>query len=116
MGHFFEDGGFTMIPILVLGFVLVGVAGLDALRPGARLRGVIVSLGAAMAAAGGLGFVMAVVATLRGTQQVTDNADRIVIIIGGFAESANNLVIALVFLVLTAMISAVGAFRGRTLA
>ena len=116
MGHFFEDGGFTMVPILLLGFVLVGVAGLDALRPAARLRGVVLSLAAAMAAAGVLGLVMAMVATLRNTQQVTDNADRIVIIIGGFAESANNLTLALVFLVLTALISSVGALRGRTLA
>ena len=116
MGHFFEDGGFTMLPILLLGFILVGVAGLDALRPAARLRGVTLSLGSAMAASGALGFVMAVVATLRNTQQVTGEADRMVIIIGGFAESANNLVLALVFLVLAALISSVGALRGRTLA
>ena len=39
MGHFFEDGGFTMLPLLLLGFCLTAVAGLDALRPQARLRG-----------------------------------------------------------------------------
>lgn len=112
MGHFFEDGGFTMVPMLLLGFLLVGVAGLEALRPQARLRGVAVSLCAAMAAAGALGFVMAVVATLRNSQEVED-AIRIKVVLAGVAESSNNLVLALLFLVLAACLLAVGSFRGR---
>lgn len=111
--HFFQDGGFTMVPLLVVGFFLVCVSGLDALRPAAKLRGVMLSLGAAVAAAGTLGFVMAMVTTLRVAQEIADG-DRAKLIIAGAAESANNLVLALVFLVLAALISVVGALRGRS--
>jgi hypothetical protein len=116
MAGFFEAGGFTMFPLLVLGFCLVGVAGLDALRPAARLRAAVVSLGVAMAAAGTLGFVWAVVATLRNAQEITNDSDRVATAMAGLAESANNLVLALVFLVLAALVNAVAVVRGRTLA
>jgi hypothetical protein len=112
--QFLEDGGFTMIPILVLGFCLVGASGLDALRPAARLRPVMLSLAAVVGTAGALGFVMAVNTTLRNCLEVAD-PQRMTMIIAGVAESANNLVLALVFLVLAALISAVGAIRGRAL-
>lgn len=114
MGHFFEEGGFTMIPLLLLGFLLTVVAGLEALRPAAKLRGVAVSVGAAVAAAGGLGFVLGVVTTLRASQQAEGEAIPVRLILGGVAESANNLTLALVFLVLAACLLAVGALRGRT--
>ena len=112
--QFFKDGGFTMVPILLLGFCLVGASGLDALRPAAKLRSVMLSLAAVVGTAGTLGFVMAVNATLRNSLEAGDG-ERIKMIIAGVAESANNLVLALVFLVLAALISAVGAFRGRAL-
>ena len=115
MGHFFEDGGFTMVPILLMGFGLTGVCGLEALRPSARLRGVAISLSGAMAAAGGLGFVMAAITTLRASLELPDEV-RLKILLAGLAESANNLVLALVFLVLAGCLLAVGALRGRAVA
>ncbi len=112
--QFFNDGGFTMVPILLLGFCLVGASGLDAFRPAAKLRSVMLSLAAVVGTTGTLGFVMAVNTTLRNSLEAGDEV-RMKMIIAGVSESANNLVLALVFLVLAALISAVGAFRGRAL-
>ncbi len=72
------------------------------------------SLGAAVAFAGALGFVLAVVATLRGSQEAGDG-ERVPVILARIAESSNNLILALVLLMLAALISAGGALRNRSL-
>ena len=108
--QFFEDGGFTMFPLLALGFCLVAAAVLNAMRPQQRFRAVTISLGGALGVGGLLGFVLAVIATLRNTREVPDEV-RAKVIVAGFAESANNLVLALVFLLIAALISVIAAWR-----
>lgn len=108
--RFFEDGGFTMLPLLALGFCLVAVAVLNALRPQQRFRAVAWSLSGAVGVGGVLGCVLACIATMRNTQEVPDEL-RMRVLVAGFAEGANNLVLALVFLLVAALISAFAAWR-----
>lgn len=108
--NFFADGGFTMVPILVFGFCLVAAVGLHALRPQPRLRAVAWNLAALVGATGLLGLVMAMIATVRSSQPV-EWPERSSVLLVGFAESANNLVLALLFLGLAALGSAVAAWR-----
>jgi hypothetical protein len=113
MVTFFRDGGFVMFPILLAGFVLTAVSALQALRPLPHrwrtlrlLAGVVTTLGL-------LGFNLAVVVTLRGSHDAPDHDTRAKIIIGGLAESANNLTLMLVFLLISAVVCAVAASRER---
>lgn len=108
--NFFADGGFTMVPILVFGFCLVAAVGLHALRPQPRLRGVVRNLALLVGASGLLGWVMAMITTVRASQSF-EPVERTPVLLAGFAESANNLVLALLFLGLAALGSAVAAWR-----
>lgn len=112
MGQFFQDGGWVMVPILCMGFVFTGVAALQGLRPLPNRWRVLHWLAVALLALGVYGFTHAVVTTLRAAQQF-EGAEKTMVLVGGLAESANNLELMLLFLVFGGVVSAVGAGRER---
>lgn len=111
MATFFSDGGFVMIPILLAGFVLTALSALQALRPVAYRWRTLKLVAAAVAVLGLLGFELAIVATIRNSHEVEALEQRAKMLLGGLAESANNLTLMLVFLLISAIACAVGAAR-----
>ncbi|MFO0595465.1 MAG: hypothetical protein U0228_09180 [Myxococcaceae bacterium] len=113
MGQFFADGGYLMVPILLMGFGLTALGTLQATRPQEHRWRAVKWLAVAQLSLGTWGFVAALVATVRNTQDVEDLSLRARILIAGAAESANNLTLALIFLTIGGTLSAVGAFRSK---
>lgn len=113
MMTFFSDGGFVMIPILLAGFLLTAASAMQALRPITTRWRTLKLLAGVVSALGVLGFVMAVVATIRNCSDAPDWDQRSRMLLGGFAESANNLTLMLVFLLISAIACTVGSMRER---
>lgn len=113
MTTFFNDGGFVMIPILLAGFLLTAASTLQALRPIPVRWRTLKLMAAGVATLGVLGFVMAVVATIRNSSEAPDWDTRSKMLLGGVAESANNLTLMLVFLLISAIACTVGSMRER---
>ena len=109
--NFVADGGFVMVPLLLLGFALTGVAALQALRPVEARWPLIRSLGALLSLTGVLGFVLAVVSVLRGATSMP--GEHATILLAGLAEAANNLTLTLVFLVIASLGWTIGAARQK---
>jgi hypothetical protein len=107
---FLMDGGWTMFPILLAGFLLTALSTMQALRPVARRWTTLKLLAGAVGALGVLGFNLAVVTTFRNTQEMPDDV-RAKIIVAGTAESANNLTLMLVFLLISALVCAFASTR-----
>ena len=108
--NFFRDGGFGMYPTLIFGFALVAAAAMYLLRPERRRVALPVCLGLLTLGSGLLGFTTGMVNTLRYIQKVPPG-EQLQIGALGAAESANNLVLALIFVVLAALLASIGAFR-----
>lgn len=110
LGRFFEAGGFGMFPTLAFGAALAAAAVALALRPGARRAWLAAALGLLTLAGGTLGFLMGVVNTLRYVQEV-QAADFWRVVCLGVAESLNNVVLAVVFVVVALLAASVAALR-----
>lgn len=107
---FFSDGGWGMYPTSLFGALLLGAAVLYAVRPDRRFVPLLVSLGVVAIASGVLGFSVGVITTFRYVAGIPAAQQHPVTLIG-FAESANNIVIALVAIVLSGLIAAIGGLR-----
>ena len=113
LSGFFRDGGFGMWPTLLFAFPLVALAVLYALRPEKRAVPVLWNLGMLVLGSGVLGTWVGIINTLRYIQREdVPAAERLGILALGAAESLNNLVLALIFVVLTLLVTAVGTYRG----
>lgn len=114
MMNFFEEGGWGMFPVLILGFLTVASAVLFLLRPERALGGLVLALGGTTASAGMLGFAMGMMNVLRYLRDVP--AEQHLVIMGqGTAESLPNLVLAAVLLVVAGIVAAIGALRASRL-
>ena len=108
--NFYAAGGWGMYPTSVFGFVLVVVGILLVLRPERRFVALVASLGAATLGAGVLGTSVGIVNTLHYLQKVPP-AEQLEIAALGCAESLNNVVLALILVVFTALLASIAAAR-----
>jgi len=114
MGQFFAEGGVTMFPTALSGLFLFAVAVLHALRPDRRLGGVALLLGAVTVGLGVLGLCVALVTTAHALSQVPAE-DQLRVLAAGGAESLNNLILALLIVIPSALVGIVGAYRASRL-
>jgi hypothetical protein len=108
---FFRDGGWGMYPTSLFGFMLVAAGVLCAMRPERRYVPLLLSLGAMTLGSGLLGFATGLIATFHYLPRVADVTERFTIAALGCAESLNNVVLALMLLVLASLCSSVAAAR-----
>ncbi|MBK7857705.1 MAG: hypothetical protein IPJ65_03560 [Archangiaceae bacterium] len=115
MSQFFDEGGLGMYPTVLLGLTSLALALVFAARPQQRLFPLVVGTGSAALFAGALGMLQGVRTTAAAIASARELApDRLpVIALAGFAESANNLVLALSLCVCVALALGVGGFRAR---
>jgi hypothetical protein len=99
-----------MFPTLAFGVLAVLSATVIAFRPDKRFVPMVLALGVTTFGSGLLGTVMGLINTLRYVAKAPET-DRIMITMVGAAESLNNMVLALVLVVLTGLIASVAAAR-----
>ena len=107
---FFHDGGWGMYPTTGFGFLLIASAVLLALRPERRWMPLVTSLGVVTFASGLLGTSVGIVKSFHYLPEVA-RAEQLEIATLGCAESLNNLVLALIIVVLAGLIASVAALR-----
>lgn len=107
---FFRDGGWGMYPTSLFGFFLVMCAVLCVIRPERRFVPLLACLAVMTACAGVLGCCVGMVTTFHFLPRVALE-QRLTIAALGCAESLNNVVLAMMLVVLSALISAVAAAR-----
>jgi hypothetical protein len=112
---FFRDGGPGMIPTTLVGFLLVASGVLYVLRPERRFVPLLLSLGVVTLGAGLLGFVVGVVKSFHALPQLPSEL-RFTVAALGCAESLNNVVLALILIVVAGLLAAVAALRVARLA
>jgi hypothetical protein len=108
----FRDGGWGMIPTLLFGVALLGMATKYAITPLRRYVPLLVGLGALTMTTGALGFVTGLITTCRAiAADASLHSQPTLIAIVGFGESLNNLAFALMFVGLAALGASYGAWR-----
>jgi hypothetical protein len=105
-------GGPGMIPTLLFGLILVGVAVRYATRPERRLVPLIVSLGLMTLFAGALGFTGGMIKACSAISEVGPD-ERFVTVIG-LGESLYNVALSLIMCLFATMAAAVGVSRVRS--
>ena len=109
-GEFFRDGGWGMYPTAICGFALLASGFLYLLRPESRYTPLVFCLGFMTLIAGVLGMLTSLITTFRYLQNVAP-ADQLKIGALGFAESTNNMVLALILTFLAALPTLGGVVR-----
>ena len=109
---FFQDGGWGMYPTTGFGLLLVAASVLLVLRPEPRRTMLVASLGVVTFASGLLGTSVGVVNSFHYLSQVP-KAEQLEIATLGCAESLNNLVLALIIVVLAGLIASLASLRLR---
>ena len=112
----FHEGGWGMWPTLLFGLVLVAAALRYAIRPEPIWHRRIKALGVVTLGSGCLGFVTGAIATARFVGRALSSPTPSPIDLNhagllGLGESANNLSLALVFVVCAALAATIGTFR-----
>lgn len=107
---FFRDGGWGMYPTSICGFLLVASGVLLLLRPERRFLPPVIALGVVTLGSGVLSSTVGIVNTLRYITKVPAG-EQLKLAALGCAESLNNVVLAMILGVLTALLAAVAAFR-----
>lgn len=110
--EFFRDGGWGMYPTLIFSTLMLGAAVVHAVRPRPRALRVLVAMAVATGASGFLGFSVGVITTFRYTAE-TPAGEHSKFAMLGIAESANNVVLALIAIVLAALVTALGSVRAN---
>jgi len=106
----FRDGGWGMFPTLIFGLVLLGVAGRYAARPERRFVPLLITLNLLTMAAGALGFVSGVIVTAQYFERHDPPLPSSIPFLG-VGESLNNVAFALIFVVVGAMATSLGAWK-----
>jgi hypothetical protein len=110
MGSFFEAGGWGMYPTLLFGFFMVAAAGLYALRNDERYAKAWFALAVATWGAGVLGTALGLVTTVHYVSKLAP-AEQFGVFIQGLEESLHNVILALIIVIPTGLIAAVGTVR-----
>ena len=110
MGEFIEAGGLGMIPTLAFGLLFLAVGIAQALLPARRLLTLFLILGLVVFVMGVLGTTMGFIQTFMAVPKLPP-AEQYGTMLLGLAESLHNLLLALVFVVLSTLILAGGALR-----
>ena len=108
--EFFEAGGWGMYPTTLFGLLQIAAGVAYAVLPERRLVPLLVSLGVVVLGSGLLGCVTGFITTFRYIEQVPEAKQHTITLLG-VSESLNNVVLAFIFIVLSTLIAAVGAFR-----
>lgn len=107
---FFRDGGWGMYPTSIFGFLFVASGVLCLMRPERRFVALVASLGVMTLGSGFLGCCVGFVTSFRYLPRVPVD-QRFTIAALGVAESLNNVVLALMLLVITSILCALAAAR-----
>jgi len=107
---FFHDGGWGMYPTTGFGFLLIAAAVLLVLRPERRWIPLVASLGVVTFASGLLGTSVGIVNSFHYLPEVA-KVEQVEIAALGCAESLNNLVLALIIVVLAGLMASLAALR-----
>jgi hypothetical protein len=110
MTDFFVAGGWGMYPTTLFGLLLLAAGIAYAALPERRFVPLLVSLGVVTLGSGLLGTVTGFINTFMYIQQVAEAKQRVITLLG-VSESLNNLVLALIFVVLSTLVASVGALR-----
>jgi hypothetical protein len=106
----FIAGGFGMYPTLLAGLGLLVTCIQYSRRPERRYVPLMLTLGVFTLLAGGLGFITGVMTCLKFYASSTEKLDPVVLI-WGVQESLNDVALALLLSVLSAVFASVGAWR-----
>ena len=110
MTEFFLEGGWTMLPTALFGFLAVVSSLLIAWKPERRFVPLLLSLSALTTVAGISGTVMALIGVLKAAAHY-GGEERSTIVLAGTAESLNNVVLAFLFVVVAILGASSGAVR-----
>jgi hypothetical protein len=113
MLDFYLAGGYGMHAVSALGFLLVAVSVLYALRPGPRRQRLVVVLGIATFMTGLLGTASGISLSAHYVHQVATEK-QLGILAMGIDESLHNVVLALILVVLASLIFALGTLREKS--
>ncbi len=108
MAGFFSDGGLGMYATLAFGLLLLAVGVVHALKPRSRPSGTFVALSLVCLGSGTLGLTLALVRTFLSAGTTGGHFAATML---GVSQSLHNLILALVFVVLSTLLFAVGALR-----
>jgi len=106
----FRDGGWGMFPTLGFGLVLLAVAVRYASRPERRFVPLLVTLNLLTVASGALGCVSGVIVTAQAYERASPELSPSIPFLG-VGESLNNVAFALMFVVVGAMATSLGAWK-----
>jgi hypothetical protein len=109
LANAFKIGGWGMWPTLFCGVLLVGIGIVYAIRPQKRYVPLLLAIGTMTLFSGILGFSTGVINSFMYIHKVAATERYIALI--GVAESLYNVVFAFIFLMLAAILGAVGAAR-----
>ncbi len=110
MVTFFLEGGLAMFPTLLFGFLCVAAGVLNVLRPARGYLALSVATATATLLSGLLGTCLGVMSTFRYLQTVPAG-EQFSIATMGIRESLNNLVLALIPLIVAALLPSIAAVR-----
>ncbi|WP_224363331.1 hypothetical protein [Hyalangium versicolor] len=109
MVNAFIEGGFGMYPTLLAGLALLAASIQYSRRPERRYVPLLLSLGVFTLLAGGLGFITGVMTCL--TYYASEAVRDPIVLTLGVKESLNNVALALLLSVMSAIFASVGAWR-----
>ena len=112
---FFRMGGFSMVPVLLLGLGALGVAVYASARPEERTLGLARRLGWSVLFFSLCGLLANVAATLHFVSGLAPDEDRLSVLCTGLYESTAPGIMGMAFLALTHLAIAVAAYRGSDL-
>jgi amino acid transporter len=110
MHDFFHAGGFGMYPILLFGLFLVAACTRFAIRPNPRHAWLALILGLVTFAAGLLGAFTGFAVSAHYLHEVP-KPEQLEVLALGFGQSAHDLVLALLLIIVGGLIACVGALR-----
>jgi hypothetical protein len=110
MLEFFRDGGWGMYPTVLFGFLLVASGFLYLVRPESRYVAVVFCTALLTVGAGLLGTLTGLIATFRYLDHVPQ-PDQMKIAALGCAESLNDIVLALILVVIAGLPTLAGVIR-----
>ena len=110
MWEFYKHGGITMFPTTLFGFILVALALSFVIRPHRHQLTRILAFGATTLVCGLLGCSVGLIMTFRFIRQL-EPSEQFSVAAMGVAESLNNVVLALLIVLIASVVTCVGSLR-----